>query len=452
MSNRQHKQDLFDGMKAPVDHEKIWTDLVQHPDFPHEKKKRRGLLWFFFGLAAVVVAAGIYFYTQSDYVSTDAGVNASTSVSPFNSTTSNQSTTIQLPSENPLHAEREEHKTSPENENQYEVKKASTVKIERAEPALPVQSEQLFNNSKNNKSESLDRPLEYPLHIIKQQEESYPVRPTAYDDLIAEGEQLAAQYARTTQVKRPTAVDVVGPLTALYIVPLEYQAQYDFSLSEAAFVRRKKSSAKRHRTGIYAGGFYAVDQYNRKQSAAEPQFAIDSDASHSYGAEFGIHRTLPKQFFVEAGALYRRSRITHVNQRSIISYELADNSGAYLFNAVRAVERNSYKSTIDEWDARLLVGKSFFMSKVRPFVAVGAGYRLSDKSSTTNTTPISEDYSLSTAPYYFGRAGAQVSLNASFDLMTYLETHLNRTYRLNDMTKKYENYPVQVGLQLGYRF
>lgn len=453
MSNRQHKQDLFDGMKAPIDHEKIWADLVQHPDFPHEKKKRRGLLWFFFGLAALVTAAGMYFYTQPDTVTANVRTTEMVPANQVNPATESQPTVAQLPSENPLKNEREELERKLSFQEPTEViNKAGFEKVNKTKSTKSVLTNPTLELQGKNEVEINHVPFQYPIiHTIEPRIESTQDAPTAYEDMKAEAEWLATQYAHTKQIDESSSHEAINPLTSLYIVPFERQDVDNLSLPEISLIRQP-SSAKRKNMRVFVGAFYAADHYNYPSSADENRFVIDSDVSNTYGFEVGLHRALPKQFFVEAGALYRRGSVTHINQRSIISYELADNSGVYLFNEVRAVERNTYKIHIQEWDARLLLGKAFFTSKVRPFVAVGAGYRLSEKSSSTNTIANSEEYSVSKSPYYFGRAGAQVSLNASFDLMTYIETHVNRTYRFYNKAIKYKNYPVQVGLQLGYRF
>lgn len=458
MSSRQHKENLFEGMKAPIDQDKIWAKLVEHPEFPHEKKKNRGFIWFFSGLAAIALTAALYLFNTT---------NSTNQISKENTT--QQSEVAQTTTS----AEYQTEKTNAEIINSAATKPTAeeapeaidiaskmtkstqrkTASVKAAQPLHVDSQDKVENSNDQNADKSISPILPLLLEETSQhQTSSQPMdRPTAYEGMQREADSIATHFAKTTVVATKRDHALVTPLSTLYLVPLqrvEDDAAYVPASAPVIALREDKSQVIGPRFIAFAGSFYSQDRHNLSVSADEMDISIDSDDSYSYGAELGGQYRLPKKLFVEAGLAYRKSSISLVSRQSTVHYELAAaNNAGILFNSVRRVNEENATSSSTSFEPRLLIGKYFSMKNLQPFVAAGVGYHWTKVDNSNHAIDLEGKQS---SHYYIARGGLNLMLTPAFNISTYIETNLSRKYA--STTDTYTVYPVQLGVRFGYSF
>lgn len=500
--NKHNRHDLFEGMKAPVDAEKLWSEMSRRPDFPTKRRfNRRNLFLFLFLFLGFTAGASLVYYSQmkehteaqhetqsgdqqlSGEINSRKNLNSSikkevnnnenklafnaidknneVSGSAFNSEERAENNTG-IVSES---TDRTDETTDlimqgkPATDVSYKVVDGKEVKMYALEPLdknknTKINKEQISDQIKTNNSEQNN------IQVF----EDKTINKTSNDAVQFNNAVSTTATSNTTSDK--TNFSVLSPL-AMLDLNLNITASYDQAnlplVAQTEIKPYKQVRAKKWSIGLtpkIGSDLWNIENQNRtpQLSAVDLSYSnreVESESLLSHGIGLDVRRNFG-DWYAQLGVAYQESgqRLYFIERDVFYNRVEADLSTQFVRNEVLdlSAEEHYYHFV----DATLEVGRRFRFNFLDVVASVGAArnlYLIADRYNTssgfveTQTITIPET---SNEWMLTGQVGVEKNIAPRFNLGISVRATSGRTIHVPQTTYEQSLVPIQVGFGVRY--
>ncbi len=471
MGNNNNRSHLFDRLKAPVDRESFWEELVDRPDFPKPKKKNRGFLFFFLAVGFIIGSIMTYHFIQLESSSQSA---APKTEEKFSKGKISKQTSVKLSQESEVN-EIEDH-IEKSARNSSENKTAGTEKPRVVQPinagtnsitqTISPEEPEASAEQKRNTIQRSDVPH---LPLVKPKIETINKvnleKQFNWEDQVKPVETLEI-FASIDEVND---VEVVRQVATFKRIP-QHMAFVEYTrmpevLSPAAEIEIKKVTKNRNELSVAVYGTFALDKWSASNHDGRLQpFNLNAlqfqskESSLTNLGTIGVAAALQykiRNYVIGAEAAWSNTQLRAdyiVNQ---VTFELNKEPDGALFEQHITKFEEEGRKNIRLLDATLFVGRSFAVKSIYIIPVVGVGLNVSQDapaiSNEVNVDGYNGDFLNQNARqnhYFIGRLSLERQIANSIYLSAGLEIQSKRFFVNSEAGLKQDNTPVEARIGL----